>query len=54
MVPHALRCHLDSFMPRVPGAGLLHLHILFTVTETPQWCQAQVDLCTHSEDVSPD
>lgn len=48
------QCQLDSSMPQMPGAGLLHLHSLFTVVETSQWGQAQVDLSTHSEDVSPD
>lgn len=47
-------CVLDSSMPQVPGAGLLHLHSLLTVIEISQQGQAQVDPSTHSEDVSPD
>lgn len=50
MVP----CALDSSMPQVPGAGLLHLHSFLTVIEISQRGQAQVDLSTHSEDLSPD
>lgn len=50
MVP----CVLDSSMPQVPGAGLLHLHSLLTVIKISQRGQAQVDPSTHSEDVSPD
>lgn len=48
------QCQLDSSMPQVPGAGLLHLLSLFTVTENLQLGQAQVDSSIHSEDVPPD
>lgn len=48
------QCQLDSSMPQVPGAGLLHLQSLFTVIETSQLGKAQLDSSIHSEDVPPD
>lgn len=48
------QCQLDSSMPQVPGAGLLHLQSLFTVIETSQLGKAQADSSIHSEDMPPD